>query len=450
MKKPSLFLLTGLLLSLAAAPARAEVGGGIAAVVNDSVITMTDVEQRADLYLSGAGQKPSPEERQKVRQQVLNKLIDEALQLQEAKKLGITIDEGQVSNGFSYLAKQNNLSPDEFKKRVTDSGARVDTLYAQIRADIAWSQVVRRQLRPQISISESEIDMTLDQLAQNGEKKQYHVAEIFIAVPDAAAEKDAEAKAEDALAAIKGGEKFSTIARAVSQSPGAANGGDLGWVQEGQLDPAVDKALADMNPGQLSKPVRGENGYHVIFLREMRNTAASPPVAAPAPAAKPAEVIVSLKQIVIPASDKDSEDIIKAKFARGVALKKEAKNCGDMEKLMKEFPGNGTGSLGTGPEKALQPELRAIVSKLKVNELSAPIHADTGWAMLMVCSRENAAAPVAAAAPAQPFGNLASFDKGDEKARESVADRLGGERLGKMADHYLHDLRASAFIDKRI
>lgn len=450
MQKHLLLVVLGSLLLLAR-PVLAAQQGGIAAVVNDSIVTVSDIEARTDLYLSGGG-KPSEEERQKMKSQVLDKLIDEALQLQEAKKIGITVSEDQVTAGFGYIAKQNNLSPDEFRQRLKDSGVNVDSLYAQIRAEIAWDSVVRRQLRPQVNISESEIDMTLDQLAQNGGKKQYHVAEIFFNAPDDASARDAESKAEEAIGKIKGGATFSSVARAVSQSPGAANGGDLGWVQDGQLEKAVNDVLVGMNPGQLSKPIRGDKGYHIIFLREVRlaasDTSALAP-AAPAPAAPAAEAgpIVLLKQIIIPVSNKDSESVIKAKYARGVALKQEIKDCDALDKRMKEFPAKGTGTIGEGPQKALHPQLRAIVEKLAVGELSAPLHMPAGWGMIMVCHRKDAAAPVEAAAPTAP---AAPADKNDEKARESVADRLGVQRLGKMADHYLHDLRAAAFIDKRI
>src|SRR4051812_16102831 len=117
MHKRLLPLIVGIiLLTAAGTQAYAAAAGGIAAVVNDSIVTVTDVKDRTNLYLSGAPQQPSPDERKKMEHQVLAKLIDEALEIQEAKKLNITIDEGQVNEGFAFVAKQNNLSPEEFKK----------------------------------------------------------------------------------------------------------------------------------------------------------------------------------------------------------------------------------------------------------------------------------------------------------------------------------------------
>lgn len=453
MQKRLLALIVGIiLLTAAGTQADAAAEEGIAAVVNDTVITITDVKDRVNLYLSGAPQQPSPDELKHMEEQVLSKLIDEALELQEAKKLDITVDEGEVNNGFAFVAKQNNLTPEQFKKHLKDSGVNIDSLYAQIKAEMAWDQVIRRKLRPQVNVSESDIDMTMDQLAHGEGKKQYHVAEILVKVPDPADENDAQSKAEDAIDKIKAGATFSSIARTMSQDPGATrNGGDIGWVQEGQLDPALDKALATMHPGQMTEPIRTADGFVVLFLREVRQGAAGPlaeETAAPAPPASQGP-IVTLKQIVIPVRPTDPVNVIRAKQARGLALKKEIKSCDALDKRMKDFPSKGTGTIGTGPQEALQPVLKKIVEKLQVNELSDPIQAPGGWALIMVCSREEPAAPAAASAEATAPAKL-DLDKTDEKARESIAEKLGTQRLNKMAEHYLTDLREAAFIDKKI
>ena len=446
MKKRLLPFIAGMiLLTSAGAKAATE----IAAIVNDSVVTMTDVRDRTNLYLSGSGHQLPPEERKKMEQQVLAKLIDEALQIQEAKKLSISIDEAQVNNGFGFVAKQNNLSPEDFKKRLKDSGVNIDTLYAQIRAEIAWDQVIRRKLRPQINVSDSDIDMTLDQLAHGEGKKQYHIAEIFVKVADPAKVDDARNKADEAVEKIKKGATFSSVARATSQAPGASEGGDLGWVQEGQLAAELDKALATLQPGQITEPIRAGDGFHILFLREVRQGGAAIAEAAPPAPAAPHGPVVTLKQIVIPVKPTDPVNVIRAKQVRGLGLKKEIKSCAAMDKRMKDFPAQGTGTLGTGAESDLDPALRKVVEKLKVNELSSPIQAPGGWALIMVCERTEGAPQAAAAAPAAPAEKL-SFDKTDEKARESVADKIGMQRLNKMADHYLIDLREAAFIDKKL
>ena len=270
MKKLLLLLIAGIALHTTPSPAAQE---GIAAIVNDTVITMMDINDRTKLYLSGSLKNFTPEQRKKMEQQILNRLINEALQLQEAKKFGITVREEDMTAGFANLSKQNGISPSEFKKRLAAAGVRIDSLYAQIRAEMAWGKVVRRKLRPQINISENEIDLALKQIARNSEKTLYRVAEIFLSVPNPAKEKDVHNKANKLMARLIKGSSFSHIAREFSQAPGAANGGDLGWIQKDQIDPELNKALEKMKPNQISPPIRSAKGYHILFLREQRQNA---------------------------------------------------------------------------------------------------------------------------------------------------------------------------------
>lgn len=332
MKKIFSLLVLGAWLLAAAAPAVAAKEEGIAAVVNDSVITLTDVRDRAALYLFGAGQEVTPEMSRRAQQQALARLIDEALQLQEAGRLDVRVDDATVQAAFADVAGQNKATPDELRTRLQQGGVRVETLYAQIRAELSWSQVVRRRLRPQVSISESEIDQALDVIARSSGKAHYQVAEIFLKVESPAQDAAARDAMDQLLARLNKGESFAALARQYSQAPGAATGGDLGWIEDGQLDKPLDEALARLQPGQISPPLRSARGYHLLFLRDV--------------------------------------------------------------------------------------------------------------------SRDAAPFAVAEGQPESPAP--AAVDKNDEKARTKVANSIGLQRLGQLADRYLRDLRATAFIDKRI
>jgi peptidyl-prolyl cis-trans isomerase SurA len=441
MKKSLLSLALGIALLFAHLPAYSAAQEGIAAIVNDSVITVTDVRDRAVLYLSGAPQKPTPEQQSKTEQQVLSRLIDEALQLQEAKKLGIAVGDDDVAAGFSDISRQNGLSPEDFKKRLAKAGVNVNSLYNQIKADISWSQVVRRKLRPQVNISEGDIDQTMDQIARNSGKAQYHVAEIFLGVTEPAKEAEIRDGAEDLVKQLKGGAPFSGLAHQFSQAPGAANGGDLGWVQEGQLDPELGQALEKMQPGQVSPPLRSAKGYHILFLVDVRHTANRRETAGGG------DWIVSLKQIFIPVAKKDSKSAIDAKFERSKSLKGEIKSCKTMSRRMKDFPSPGTSDLGKGLLSNLPEELRPVIERLNIGELSDPLLSPQGIVLVMVCSREEAPA----AATGQDGAAAESGGAGgDDASRDKIASQIGLKRLEQMAQRYLRDLRATAFIDKRI
>ena len=154
--------------------------------------------------------------------------------------------------------------------------------------------------------------------------------------------------------------------------------------------------------------------------------------------------VVHLKQILIPVSPQDPQPVVNAKIARAQSLQAEITSCDLMDAKAKDFLSPGTGDLGRGPLAALPEPLRGVVANLEIGVLSPPVRNEAGVAVVMVCGREGSAAPVAAAPPPRPA------PRSDDASREEVANRLGMQRLDLMQERYLRDLRATAFIDKRI
>lgn len=484
-----LFLVT-LSLPAAAAETRAGARAGIAAVVNDDAITFSDIRNRMHLYMLGMPPNPPPEALKKIEAQTLSRLIDETLQMQEAKRLGITIEDAQINSAMAQLAANNKMTTEQFQQKLAASGIKQSTLLAKIRAEIAWGMVVRRKLRPQVNVSETEIDNEMSRLARSKGKHEYQVAEIFLPVTSPETESLTREDAGKILTQLGQGASFPQLAKQFSKAPGASQGGDLGWVQQGQLDPALDQALAGMEPGQLTQPIKTERGYHILFLRDKRDggsiasekpaTPPAPvkPVAAPAPAAHVAatpavEAALHLMQIIIPAAPTEAKAEIAAKTSRAASLKSELASCDDMAAKAADYGTSDRSDLGMQKLENLPPDIRTAVAPLGDNELSAPVRTQSGIAVYMVCSRteatpatpapETAAAPAAEpekaaeapAAPAQPEAAAAAKPAAaetpaDDASRNQIASDLGMKRLDQMAERYLKDLRATAYIEKRI
>ncbi len=442
---------------------------GIAATVNDDAITYSDIRNRLDLYLAGNPQKPPPEVRHKLEMQVLDKLIDEKLQMQEAKKQGITVTDDDVKDGFNQIAKQNNMSVEEFRHKLDVTGVKMSTLTDQIRAEMAWTQVVRRKLRPDVNVSESEIDTALVQITRAKGSTEYLAADIFLPVPGPEMETSVRHDADDLIESIKHGGNFAAAARKFSKAPGATAGGDMGWVREGTVDPKLAAALKTMHPGEISEPIRTDKGFEILFLRDVHEPGAATSAAgaappAPAPATPQAaasapskpETIVHLKQITIPIDASDPAPVVAAKMNRATTLKGEISSCDQMDKKSKDFVSPGTTDMGSGPVSSLPEPVRRAIENLPVGTLSGPVRGDNGVAVLMVCERheipgreEPAAAPAPAPAPV-PKAAVASAGGNEDGARDQIANQIGMKRLDQMQEHYLRDLRATAFIDKRI
>ncbi|HXZ68388.1 MAG TPA: SurA N-terminal domain-containing protein, partial [Alphaproteobacteria bacterium] len=129
----------------------------IAAIVNDEVISGYDLDQRVKLLTNASGVQPSPDEMQRIRAQVLRELIDEKLKMQEVKRLKVDIKDQEVQDQLNYIASRNNTTPDEIKKQLAKQGISIATLTDQIRAEIAWNDLVQGRFGPDVSIDPNEV-----------------------------------------------------------------------------------------------------------------------------------------------------------------------------------------------------------------------------------------------------------------------------------------------------
>jgi peptidyl-prolyl cis-trans isomerase SurA len=265
--------LCALLLSLAWAPGTAKAQQDLfrpAAVVNDDVISVLDLAMRLQLAIIAAGVEDTQDLRRRLTPQVLNSLIDERLQMQEAKRLDISVSETHIAGALEQIAQQNNMTEGQFLTMLRNRGVIPTTLIDQIRAQIAWQSVVQRRVRPNVVIAPEEVEEVANRLAARRGAIERRVAEIFIPVESTAREAEALANANRLFDELRRGANFSGLARQFSQSVTATLGGDLGWVRDGELDEELNSVLAQMGPGEVSPPVRTVSGFHILFLRDMR------------------------------------------------------------------------------------------------------------------------------------------------------------------------------------
>ncbi|MCB9990239.1 MAG: peptidylprolyl isomerase [Rhodospirillales bacterium] len=252
---------------LAAAP-RMET---IVAVVNADAISESDLADRMKLVIASAGMPDNSDIRDKLRPQIMNVLIDEKLQLQEAARLEIEVEPKDIEQGFAQLAAQNQMSAEQFRGLLKRGGVSIKTLEDQIHAQLAWSKVVQAEIRPQIAIADNEVEAVLERLRGSEGKTEYLVSEIFLPVETPADEANVKRLADKLTREmLEGRAPFTKVASQFSQAAGASKGGDMGWVQEGQLPDELDRRLSTMQEGDLSNPVRSLAGFHILYLRKKR------------------------------------------------------------------------------------------------------------------------------------------------------------------------------------
>ena len=265
-----LTLLCLLVITAPITPAAAQTQS-IAVVVNDDAISTSDVNDRLRLIMASAGFPNTEEIKQRLLPQIISSLVEEQLMIQEAQKEKIDLAPEEIEAGLAQLAAQNKMEPAQFKETMRKSGINTATLERQIRSQLSWNKVVQKVFRPQVVISETDVDAFLDRILVNAGKEEFLVSEILLPVPDPSKETQVQKFGQNLVQQVRAQKaSFFKLAQQFSKAPGAAQGGDLGWVQGDQLDETIFKTLQAMEKNRVSEPVRSTSGYHILLLREKR------------------------------------------------------------------------------------------------------------------------------------------------------------------------------------
>ncbi len=391
-------------------------GLGIAAIVNEDVISNYDLDERIDLLIITSNQKSSVQLRKRLSRQTLNALIDEKLKLQDAKKLGIKVEQNRLEKAFSDLERQNKMQPGGLTRFLESNGISRLAVLNQIEATIAWRDTVNKKFRFRISISEEEIDDVIDNIKKSKGKPEYLTSEIFFPVNDPNKSSEILSNANRLIEQIANGISFSALARNYSQSASAAVGGDLGWVRQGQLTKNLDMVLATLEKGSVSKVIPALGGYYIIHKRDQRTGLGLPP----------SQEKIDLRQVFLPLLTKDIDSLMNQ--AKSMAAR--ATDCSAMEKLEAESLSPLSGSLGFIETSSLPAAIQASIKNLPVGTPSDPTTTEGGVLFLMVCERTGSSAL--------------------DIMRTKIKQDLLNKRLDISARGYLRDLRLTAFLDIRI
>lgn len=395
----------------------------IAAVVNDEVISVFDIATRMRMIMISSGIPDTPETRQRIASQVLRSLVDERLQLQEAKRRNIIATDSELKLAIEQIEKQNNLRSGQLtevlKSRGIDRGALVD----QLTASIVWAKLVRRLASQTVEISDEEVEEATRRAREHAKEPQSRVAEIFLAVDNPAQDEEVRRMAERLTQQMKQGARFSAVARQFSQSPTAAVGGDMGWMRPDQLSAELGKEVAQLKVGELSRPVQAAGGYYLLLVLERRAGTGGG-------GGGSAQEIYDIVQVVFPLPPQASESARRAAVAEAESVRAAAKDCPSLLKIGKEKAPqlSSEGKLRSGE---ISPQMRNIVNQIGVGHPSQPIVQKNGVGVIMVCGKSTGGAAAAT-------------------SREDVTESLVRQRLDTVSRRYLRDLRRNAYVDIRV
>jgi peptidyl-prolyl cis-trans isomerase SurA len=361
--------------------------------------------------------KLSPDDMQRLRAQVLRNLIDETLQIQAAKTQDIEPKPDDVAAQYGRVAANNGKSPEELADYLAKIGSSKASIMRQIEGEIAWHNLLQRNVTPFISVSADEVNEMMDRLKASKGTAEYRVGEIYLA----ATPENAQAVFDNGkriVDQLKQGGNFASYARQFSQASTAAVGGDLGWIRLPQLPKELADAVTQLQAGQLVGPVQVPGGFSIVYLIDKRQVLT----------ADPRDAILSLKQISITFPKDATDDQKQAKLADFVSRVQQIRGCGDVEAVA-PLMGADVISNGQVPARQLPSELQDVLLNLQVGQATPPFRSDAdGVRVLMLCGRDD---PKSANDP--------NFDQ--------LMNQLEDERIDRRAQSYLRDLRNDAIIE---
>jgi peptidyl-prolyl cis-trans isomerase SurA len=403
-------------LTLTGSGARSQDAVRIAAVVNDDAISLLDVYERTAIIFATTGLEHSQETERRIIPQVLRTLIDERLQLQEGARAGLDDVEVNFDQVYPLVEQNLGIQSGQLQAFMAYNNLNIESLNAQLTAEIVWSELVERRTQRK-EITDRDIDAELDRLRAAADQPAYLLAEIFLAVDEPSKEPEIEANMLRLREAIQSGASFPIIARQFSQSASAIEGGDLGWIVEGQLSEDLLAVVPQLPVGELSQPIRVIGGFTMMLMREKRVGFA----------ATPDDTNLTMRQVIFPVSLDETDASVSQRAAlAGSALEA----CGDVDALGTADPTLVVGSEITIRLGDLQPTFRGAVTGLVAGEASAPVRTEQGFHVIVVC-------------------DLSEANNG-LPSREEIQANLAAIQFDLVARGYLRDLRRSSFVDIRI
>jgi peptidyl-prolyl cis-trans isomerase SurA len=398
----------------------------IVAVVNDDVITSTELDTRLHSIKEQLKNQSSPIPPDAVlKKQVLDRMILASLQLQLADRNGIRVDDETLNRTIERIAADNKLSLTEFRSVLEKEGYDFATFREDIRREILISRVQQRQVTDRIMVTEQEIDNFLaTQRAQGNTGAEYHLAHILIAVPDASSSERIQAarqRAEDILKKLRAGANFQETAIAVSDGQQALQGGDLGWRKAGELPTLFVDTVTHMKTGDVSDLIRSPSGFHIIKLLEQRN--------------EQRHIVTQThaRHILIRTDELTNDDAAQARLKD---IRQRIQGGADFAALARQYSNdaataNNGGDLGWVNPGEMVPAFQAQMDKLATGEISKPFKTGFGWHIVQVLDRRR-------------HDDTDAFIR--SQAREAIHKRKTEEEL----QSWLARLRDDAYIENRL
>jgi peptidyl-prolyl cis-trans isomerase SurA len=350
----------------------------IVVIVNDDVITHTMLQNRVEDFRNQLElSQLSRIEPETLKKQVLERMIRDIIQLQQAKLFGITVDDLMLNRMLEQLAKSNNMSLEVFRETIENEGINYTRFREQTRDELIIKQLQQRMVANKVTISDQEVKQFIEQSESSDSSNiTYHLRHILIATPESATPEDiskAEQDAEFVYKRLEHGSKFEDLAIKESTGRNALQGGDLGKRKANELPLIFVDAVKNISPGEFSKPVKSASGFHLLYLVSSSNE----------------QLMIKqtrARHILIRTTNDVSDDQARTTLLK---LKSDIDNGKSFSELASEYsedPGSKIkgGDLGWAGPGDFTPVFENVSNSLSIGQVSEPFKTQFGWHILEV------------------------------------------------------------------
>lgn len=263
-----------ILITMSFASAEAATINKLVAVVNDEVITQQDIDQLLSVLYAQYSQEYKGDEllrqMEQVKKDILNQVIEDKLVLSRAKELGIKVTEAEINERLDYI-KKGFPSEEEFYKTLETQGVTIANLKDRYRDQIMMKKLVDYEVKSKISTLPSEISDYYEKHKDLfRETDKYRVKNILIKAKDEVSFELAKVEIDNVYIKLKEGGDFDSLAAQYSQGPNAEKGGDMGYIEKGQMLEELDNAIFKLKSGEFSEPVKSDIGYHILKIEDIK------------------------------------------------------------------------------------------------------------------------------------------------------------------------------------
>ncbi len=395
----------------------------IAAIVDNDVVMLSQYQTRlkeVQQTISKRGVEVPPDD--VLRQQVMERLIIDAIQLQIAERSGIRVSDEELSASMATIAERNGMTQKEFEQALSADGLSLEDAREQIRHEMIISRVRQYRVTERIQVTDQEVQNFLaSDLGKMQLAEEYELANILVPVPDGATSAELE-QAQKTVATIvqklKNGGDFSQLAISYSASENALEGGDMGWRRAAQLPPPFDRLVGEMSVGQVTEPTRTAGGIIMLKLLDKRGD----------------QVMyrdeVHVRHILLTPSEIRSPEATQKLANRLYERLRSGEDFAALAKQFSEDPGSALngGDMNWVDPSSVVPEFREEMARTEIGQLSKPFASQFGWHVLQVLDRR-------------------STDSSEQMREQQALNLLRNRKYDEELQTWLGQIRDEAYVE---